>query len=141
MAFSEYMNFTYNDFDGENSYLLLFTFKKIILLHRNLNFWNIINRKKCTRVLILIFILSHLEKKCTKSSAFLSKVHIFWEGHKILRNLPLTFDCMYCSQKLVEDFAKFLWPSQNIWTLRVNSKYENGLFERYFVRWMNGKCN
>ena len=22
-----------------------------------------------------------------------SKVHIFWEGHKILRNLPLTFDC------------------------------------------------
>ena len=22
------------------------------------------------------------------------KVHIFWEGHKILRNLPLTFDCM-----------------------------------------------
>ena len=27
------------------------------------------------------------------------KVHIFWEGHKILRNLPLTCDCMYCSQK------------------------------------------
>ena len=27
------------------------------------------------------------------------KVNIFWEGHKILRNLPLTFDCMYCSQK------------------------------------------
>ena len=26
------------------------------------------------------------------------KVHIFWEGHKILQNLPLTFDCMYCSQ-------------------------------------------
>ena len=45
------------------------------------------------------------------------KVHIFWEGHKILRNLPLTFDRMYCSQKLGEDFAKFLWPSQNIWTL------------------------
>ena len=35
------------------------------------------------------------------------KVHIFWEGHKILRSLPLTFDCMYCSQKLGEDFAKF----------------------------------
>ena len=27
------------------------------------------------------------------------KVHIFWEGHKILRNLHLNFDCMYCSQK------------------------------------------
>ena len=27
------------------------------------------------------------------------KVHIFWEGHKILRNLQLTFVCMYCRQK------------------------------------------
>ena len=36
-----------------------------------------------------------------------------------MRNLPLTFDCMYCGQKLVEDFAKFLWPSQNIWTLKM----------------------
>ena len=35
------------------------------------------------------------------------KVHIFWEGHKILRNLRLTFDCMYCRQKQGEDFAKF----------------------------------
>ena len=40
-------------------------------------------------------------------SVVIFNVHIFWEGHKILRNLPLTFDCMYCSQKLVEDFAKF----------------------------------
>ena len=35
------------------------------------------------------------------------KVHIFWEGYKILRNLPLTFDCSTYSQKLGEDFAKF----------------------------------
>ena len=27
------------------------------------------------------------------------KVHTFWEGHKILQSLPLTFDCVYCSQK------------------------------------------
>ena len=27
------------------------------------------------------------------------KVHIFWEGHKILRNLHLTFDCHYIGQK------------------------------------------
>ena len=27
------------------------------------------------------------------------KVHIFWEGHKILQNFYLTFDCMDCSQK------------------------------------------
>ena len=35
------------------------------------------------------------------------KVHIFWEGREILRNLHLTFDCKYCSQKLGEEFAKF----------------------------------
>ena len=43
---------------------------------------------------------------------FWSKVHIFWEGHKILRNLPLTFDHSTYSQELGEDFAKFcglLW--------------------------------
>ena len=28
-----------------------------------------------------------------------SKVHIFWEGHKILRNLPLTFDYSKYSEK------------------------------------------
>ena len=27
------------------------------------------------------------------------KVHIFWESHKILQNLHLTFVCMYCRQK------------------------------------------
>ena len=36
-----------------------------------------------------------------------SKVHIFWEGHKILRNLHLTFDYSTYSQKLGEDFATF----------------------------------
>ena len=46
------------------------------------------------------------------------KVHMFWEGHKLLRNLHLTLECMYCSQKKGEDFAKILWPSQNIWTLK-----------------------
>ena len=35
------------------------------------------------------------------------KVHIFREGQKILRNLPLTFDYSSYSQKLGKDFAKF----------------------------------
>ena len=38
------------------------------------------------------------------------KVHIFWEGHKKLRNLPLTF-LTVCT------FSKKLWPAQNIWNL------------------------
>ena len=35
------------------------------------------------------------------------KVHIFWEGHKILQNLHLTFVICSASQKQGEDFAKF----------------------------------
>ena len=35
-----------------------------------------------------------------------NKVYIFWEGHKILQNLHLTFDWHYLGQKLGEDFAK-----------------------------------
>ena len=35
------------------------------------------------------------------------KVHVSWEGHKILWNLPLTFDYSTYSQKKGEDFAKF----------------------------------
>ena len=46
------------------------------------------------------------------------KVHIFWEGHKILQNLHLTFDWHYIFRTKVRwRFRKILWPSQNIWTL------------------------
>ena len=34
-------------------------------------------------------------------------IYVFWEGHKILRNLYLTFVLWSASQKLGEDFAKF----------------------------------
>ena len=49
------------------------------------------------------------------------KVHIFWEGHKSLRNLPLTFDYSTYSQR--GRFRKILWPSQYIWTLTQNWAY------------------
>ena len=42
------------------------------------------------------------------------KVHIFWEGHKILRNLPRKFDWHYIGQIYGGDFAKNVWPPQNI---------------------------
>ena len=32
------------------------------------------------------------------SYSFYSKVYIFWEGHKLLRNLHLTLDCHYIGQ-------------------------------------------
>ena len=36
-----------------------------------------------------------------------AKVHIFWEGHEILRNFHLTFDFSTYSHKLGEEIAKF----------------------------------
>ena len=47
------------------------------------------------------------EQDIYNAGDFSNKVHIFWEGHKILWNLLLTVDCMYCGQKKGEDFAKF----------------------------------
>ena len=47
------------------------------------------------------------------------KVHIFLEGHKILRNLHLTFDWHYIGKKKGEDFAKFCG------LLRVYELYKN----------------
>ena len=47
------------------------------------------------------------------------KAHIFWEGHKILWNLDLTFDPMYCSQKEGEDSQNFVAFSEYMnFTLR-----------------------
>ena len=40
-------------------------------------------------------------------NASVSKVHIFWEGHKILRNLHQLFDWQYIGQIIGGDFAKF----------------------------------
>ena len=36
-----------------------------------------------------------------------NKGHIFWEGHKILRNLHQLFDCQYIGQIIGGDFLKF----------------------------------
>ena len=38
-------------------------------------------------------------QQCTIGLKHGWKVHIFWEGHKILRNLHLTFDWHYIGQK------------------------------------------
>ena len=35
------------------------------------------------------------------------KVHIFWEGHKILQNLHQLFDWQYIGQIIGGDLAKF----------------------------------
>ena len=72
------------------------------------------------------FILTNLEKNenwwtwyvYIKYKFNSRKVHIFWEGHKILRNLHRRFDRYYIGHwtNLRWRFCKNLWPSQNIWT-------------------------
>ena len=41
------------------------------------------------------------------SSGLSIKVHILWEGHKILQNINLLFDWQYIGQIICGDFAKF----------------------------------
>ena len=49
-----------------------------------------------------------LSKRTTRIyTCIWDKVHIFWEGHKILPNLHLTFVLCSVNQKLGGDFAKF----------------------------------
>ena len=55
---------------------------------------------------------------CRKIRLVKCKVHIFWEGHKILRNFHPRFYCMYVVQSNLNcRFCENLWPSQNIWAL------------------------
>ena len=67
-----------------------------------LNFLKFIKVRKSQKEIVLSLNTSKNQQKWVKKNQKQRhgiKVHIFWEGHKILRNLPLTFDCMYCSQK------------------------------------------
>ena len=45
------------------------------------------------------------------------KVQIFWEGHKKLKNNSQILWNLLSNVKKSGRFFKFLWPSQNIWTL------------------------
>ena len=68
------------------------------------------SRIRCTSHLFAILQISYPDLPFFSKFPFTDfqvKFHIFWGGHKILRNLPLTFDCIYCGQTLGEDFAKF----------------------------------
>ena len=47
-------------------------------------------------------------KKWNSFDTLDSKVHIFWEGHKVLRNLHLTFDySTYSKVKISQNFVAF----------------------------------
>ena len=60
-------------------------------------------RSKLSNLLLLCnFLFQNVNQ-----SNVLYKVHIFWEGHKILRNFHLTFDSYDIGQKWGGDFAKF----------------------------------
>ena len=52
---------------------------------------------KVSFVNLSIYFASSVQMLIQKWINWIIKVHTFWEGHKILRNLHLTFDCIYCS--------------------------------------------
>ena len=72
-----------------------------------------------------------------KTIRMILKVHIFWEGHKILRNLHQLFDWQYVEQIIGGDFAKFCGLLRNIWTL--SEKYEKSPHSSAFAAVGNEK--
>ena len=50
------------------------------------------------------------------SKCFCFKVHMFWEGHKILQISTVDLSYVVPVKSSVE-ISQSLWPSQNIWTL------------------------
>ena len=58
-----------------------------------------------------------------------SKVHIFWEGHKILQNLHLLFILCNASQIIGGDFAKICG------LLRIYELYWNKTLRNYKEEW------
>ena len=87
---------------------------EVELFYRQLMISQVIEDKRIQQIRIL-----------TNNSLFIDmicKVHIFWEGHKILQNLHLTFEFWLAlhTTKVRWRFHKILWASQNIWTLPEN---------------------
>ena len=74
-----------------------------------------------TSEVTLRFLRSSEDFLCTQASLLPystpGKVHIFWEGHKILRNLHLTFDCSTHNQKLKFESSAFAFVCFEISTL------------------------
>ena len=71
----------------------------------NLVLFKTFTNKKVMEIFLYSWVNAYLKRVLKKISAY--KVHIFWEGHKILLSLHLAFDYSTYSQKKGEDFAKF----------------------------------
>ena len=54
-----------------------------------------------------IFFEWHRKFELCATNFWKGKVHIFWEGHKILQNLHLTFVLCSACRRFGEEFAKF----------------------------------
>ena len=52
------------------------------------------------------YVCKKIDQVSRRLQVFLIKVHIFWEGHKILRNLHQLFDWQYIGKIIGGDFAK-----------------------------------
>ena len=96
------------------------------------------------------------KKKMQKSTSFwhsnfvcyynlVGKVQIFWEGHKNFSHLPHFFwHYLIASNYKLKIWDKFLWPSQNIWTLIINWSLHgawHGILFRIIDFQEDGRCD
>ena len=88
------ISFTQNIFlitTGQGKQILVFSLEILQLIMMSSDFAD--NQSHYIEVMQGANFMKKIEKKLCQLK------FIFWEGHKILRNLHLTFVCMYCRQK------------------------------------------
>ena len=75
--------------------------------------------EKCCQILDRLFVLFHHFRNIL---CLYCKVHIFWEGRKVLRNLRRRFDWHYIGQIYGGDYAKF-WGLIRIYGFIIKKQF------------------
>ena len=125
-------------------WLYLYKYKKCILTNSRCNIAILCSQLPYSCHFTAYYI-SHLRAKETwvvTLSFFLNpiKVHIFWEGHKILQNHHLRFDRYYIEQIygiISQNFVAFSeWMNFNTGIFEVLSPARGALASLYFSSWV-----
>ena len=81
--------------------------KKLRCFNSANGFTNFLFTNSLLSLLIVVRFRTKTSRFCEFVKSCHDRVHIFWEGHKILRNLTQLFDWKYIGQVIGGDFSKF----------------------------------
>ena len=83
-------------------------------------------------IYICNFVKKNLNVKPYRAN-IVCKVHIFWEGHKNFGKSSPNFWLQFIRSKVRGRFRKIVWPSQNIWTLKVRMQLQKVFWSNFGI--------